>query len=343
MKAFVTGGTGLLGNNLVRALRAEGHAVAALVRSETKAQRLLGDTGAELIRGDMEDVPAFAGALAGCDVVFHTAAYFREYYGAGDHRHKLEAVNVQGTLALAEAAWARGVRRLVSTNSSGTIGFGPDGSPGNEDTPPAPIARENLYFRSKLLGSDRLRELAARTGLEVVEVLPGWMFGPWDAAPTASGRIVLDFLAGRLPPIPPGGLNAVDARDVAAGMIRAAVHGRAGGKYILAGAFATVADVAHTLAEITGRRAPRAKVPYQVALAYAAVAQTWAGLTGGETLVTTAGVRMMNARLQVTSARAERELGWRARPLGETLRDEVAWFREQGMTTDRGPGRAEAA
>jgi dihydroflavonol-4-reductase len=232
MKAFVTGGTGLLGNNLVRALRAEGHAVAALVRSETKARKLLGDTGAELIRGDMEDVPAFADALAGSDVVFHAAAYFREYYSAGDHWQKLEAINVRGTLALAEAARARGVRRVVSTNSSGTIGFGPDGGPGSEDTPPAPIARENLYFRSKLLGSDRLREVAARTGLEVVEVLPGWMFGPWDAAPTASGR-------------------------------------------------------------------------------------------------------MMNARLQVTSARAERELGWRGRPLGETLRDEVAWFREQGVTADR--------
>jgi dihydroflavonol-4-reductase len=343
MKAFVTGGTGLLGNNLVRALRAEGHAVAALVRSETKAQRLLGGTGAELIRGDMEDVPAFAEALTGCDVVFHTAAYFREYYSAGDHWQKLEAINVHGTLALAEAARARGVRRMVSTNSSGTIGFGPDGSPGDEDTPPAPIARENLYFRSKVLSSDRLRELAARTGLDVVEVLPGWMFGPWDAAPTASGRIVLDFLAGRLPPIPPGGLNAVDARDVAAGMIRAAEHGRSGGKYILAGPFVTVADVVQTLAEITGRRGPRARVPYRVALAYAAFAQAWAGITGGETVVTTAGVRMMNARLQVTSARAERELGWRARPLGETLRDEVAWFHEQGMTTDRVPGRAEAA
>jgi dihydroflavonol-4-reductase len=343
MKAFVTGGTGLLGNNLVRALRAEGHAVAALVRSEPKARKLLGGTGAKLVQGDMENVAAFADELTGCDVVFHTAAYFREYYSAGDHWPKLEAINVHGTLALAEAARVRGVQRVVSTNSSGTIGFGPDGSPGNEDTPPAPIARDNLYFRSKILGSDRLRELATRTGLEAVEILPGWMFGPWDAAPTASGRIVLDFLAGRLPPIPPGGLNAVDARDVAAGMIHAAEHGRPGGRYILAGGFVTMADVAHDLAEITGRPAPRAKVPYPVALAYAAVAQAWAGITGGETLVTTAGVRMMNASLQVTSAQAERELGWHPRPLGETLRDEVAWFREHGMTMDPATGRAEAA
>src|SRR5918994_6485261 len=113
MKAFVTGATGLLGNNLVRALRAEGHDVRALVRSDTKARQLLGDTGAELVLGDMEDVPGFAETLAGCDVVFHTAAYFREYYASGDHWPKLKAINVHGTLALAEAAHTRGVRRLI--------------------------------------------------------------------------------------------------------------------------------------------------------------------------------------------------------------------------------------
>ena len=96
MRAFVTGGTGLLGNNLVRALRASGHAARALVRSETKGRELLGDTGAEVVRGDMQHVAAFADSLAGCDVVFHTAAYFREYYGAGRHWPKLEAINVRG-------------------------------------------------------------------------------------------------------------------------------------------------------------------------------------------------------------------------------------------------------
>ena len=190
MKAFVTGATGLLANNLVRALREAGHQLRALVRSGARGRQLLGDTGAELVRGDMEDAAAFAGALAGCDVVFH-------------------------------------------------IGIKPDGSPGDEDTPPAA---------------------------------------------TASGRLVRDFLAGALPAIPPGGTSAVDAR-------------------------------------------PRRRISYPVAWRYAALAQTWARITGGETLVTVAAVRMMNARLRVSSAKAERELGWRHRPLSESLRDEVAWYR----------------
>ncbi len=327
MKALVTGATGLLGNNLVRALEAEGHSVKALVRSAEKARRYLADTSAELVQGDMEDVPAFAGALAGVDVVFHTAAYFREYYGAGDHWPKLEAINVRGTMALAEAAHAHGVRRFIDVSSSGTIGLKSDGSPGDENTPPASLARDNLYFKSKLVVLDQLVPFAARTGLDVVQVLPGWMFGPWDAAPTGSGQFVRDFLARKLPAIPPGGTSAVDARDVAVGAIRAAEHGKSGERYILAGDFVTLGDVAGWLAEVTGIAAPKMRIPYAVAWTYAAASQAWAKLTGGQTLVTLEGVRMMQARLAVTSEKAKRELGFQARPLIDTLRDEVAWYR----------------
>ncbi len=337
-RAFVTGATGLLGNNLVRALLAEGHEVRALVRSDLKAERLLGRTGAELVYGDMGDVRGFAAALEGCDTVFHTAAYFREYYGPGNHWPALMAINVTGTLALAEAARARGVRRFVDTSSAGIIGRKPDGSPGDEATPPAPVARRNLYLKSKYSVAAGLRAMAPR--IEIVQVLPGWMFGPWDAAPTASGRFVLDFLAGRLPGIPPGGISAVDARDVAAGMILAAERGRPGQRYILGGAFKTLADLADALEQVTGVPAPRRRIPYPLALAFAAFAQTRARISGVETPVTVAGVRMMHARLEVSSEKAERELGWRHRPLVETLRDEVAWYRSRGFARDPAPTHA---
>jgi dihydroflavonol-4-reductase len=291
----------------------------------------------------MEDVPGFAGALDGVDVVFHTAAYFREYYGRGDHRAKLEAINVRGTLALAQAARAHGVKRLIDTSSSGTIGLKPDGSAGDETTPPARLTRRNLYFNSKVVAAAQLHELAARIGLDVVQVLPGWMFGPGDAAPTTSGQLVLDFLAGKLPAIPPGGTSAVDARDVAVGMLRAAERGRAGEKYILSGDFVTLADVIRTLEQVSGRSGPRTRIPYPVAFVYAAVSQAWAKLTGGETLVTLQGVRTLQARLAATSAKAERELGWKYRPLRETLADEVAWYRSQRPDAERIDARATAA
>ena len=124
MKVFVTGSTGLVGNNLARALEAKGFDVVGLVRSEEKGKRLLGDTNATLVKGDMLDVPGFADALDGCEAVFHTAAYFREYFQPGDHAQALEDVNITGTLNLMTEADKRGVRRFVHVSSGGTIGPG---------------------------------------------------------------------------------------------------------------------------------------------------------------------------------------------------------------------------
>src|SRR5579883_3276979 len=190
MKAFVTGSTGLLGNNLVRTLVSQGHTVRALARTPKKAQKLLaGLEGVEIIAGDMANVAGFVDALAGCDVLFHTAAYFREYYGPGEHWQKLEAINVTATLQLMTEAQRRGVQHAVDTSSSGIIGLKPDGSPGDESTPPHELARDNLYFRSKLIAEQKLGEFSKSAGFPIISILPGWMFGPGDAAPTASGQL----------------------------------------------------------------------------------------------------------------------------------------------------------
>ncbi len=193
MKAFVTGATGLLGNNLVRALRAEGHEVVGLVRSDAKARRLLGGTGATWVVGDMRSPETFAPALRGCDAVFHTAAYFREYYQPGDHAEALAAVNVRGTLALMALADDAGVRTFVHTSSSGTIGSKPDGSPGDEDsTAPLPSRRRTCTYRSKVdVVTRRSIRSCRREGWRSSKLLPGWMWGP--------GRRGSDWLRGSSP------------------------------------------------------------------------------------------------------------------------------------------------
>ena len=215
MKAFVTGSTGLLGNNLVRALLAQGHEVKALARSQRKAEQLLGDTAAQIVVGDMDDVAAFADELEGCDVLFHGAAFFREYYQPGDHWATLKRINVDAVIEIFEAAEARGVRRAIFVSSSGTVGVGPNGTPGDETAPPPAIAADNLYFRSKVLADEAVAAWLPGRKLEVVTILPGWMYGPYDAAPTSSGQLVLDFLHRKLPAIIPGAGSVVDARDVA--------------------------------------------------------------------------------------------------------------------------------
>lgn len=333
MRAFVTGSTGLLGNNLVRQLVESGWTVTALVRSREKARRVLGDLDVEVVTGDMTDVAGFAEHLDGIDVLFHTAAYFREYYGDGDHWPRLQAVNIDGSLALMKAAHAAGVKRAIDTSSSGILA--PiQGREVAEDDVAEPNDLDNLYFRSKVISERQLRAFHETTGFPIHFVLPGWMFGPRDMAPTASGQVVADLLARELPAIPPGGSSVVDARDVARAMIAMAECGEPGRRYIVAGRYASLAEIAALVEQVSGVPGPRIHLPYAVAIALAWLSEAWARLTGTETVMTVSGIRALSDGHRISSARAEDELGIRFRPLEETLRDEVAWIRGE-VPTDR--------
>lgn len=327
MKAFVTGATGLLGNNLVRQLHARGDHVTGLVRSREKAQRLLGDIRGNWVVGDVRVPEGFASALAGCDVVFNTAAYFREYYEPGDHRQALEETNIGATLALMRLADAHGVRRFVHTSSSGTIGPKPDGSPGDEDSPPPPMAFQNLYFKSKLDGDTRIRAFAPKRGMAVIEILPGWMWGPGDAGPTTAGRLALDFLARRLPGVPPGVMEVVDVRDVAAAMIVAAERATHGARYLVAGRPMSLGEIFAALERASGVPAPRRHIPYGVALAVASLSELWSRWTGNPAIMTRVALKTLNLKRRVSSRRAERDLGATFRPFAETARTVVEWHR----------------
>ena len=326
MRVFVTGGTGLLGNNLVRALRARGHAVRALVRSRSKANALLAGTGAEIVVGDMRDVNGFEGALAGIDAVAHTAAYFREYYGPGDHQSSLEEINIKATLALLALADARGIRRFVQTSSAGTVGQAPNGLEANEETPPSKAQLANLYFKSKVDGDRRIGEFKPKSGMTISTVLPGWMFGPGDAGPTRAGQLILDALAGKLPGVPPGGTSVVDARDVASAMVTMLERDVAGERFIVAGRFHTIREVLDAAMDAAGKARIARSLPPWLALGMGHVSEAWARLTNGSPVVPLEGVRMLLQEFRPSSAKAERELGVSFRPLPETVADVVAWY-----------------
>ena len=353
MKAFVTGGTGLLGNNIIRLLMEQGYEVKALARSPKKAARLFGNLPVTVVQGDMQDVPAFAPELAGCDVLFHTAAYFREYYQPGDHWKTLEAINIAGTMQLLAAAEQHGVGKVIYTSSNGVIGAPASGQPGDETTPPDAISMDNLYFRSKVLAERKIDEFLGKSALPIVLILPAWMFGPSDAAPTTSGQIVRDFLNRRLPGIIDGGGAPVDVRDVAQAMINAVQRGKSGERYIVGGdTFVSFAQLNQMLEDVSGVPRPTLRIPYGMSLVYAWFAETYSRVTGKPTLVTINGVKTVRYRRLTNSAKARRELDATFRPLSETLRDEVAWFRQhrpellqrdQGGRVEQGHTRPNAA
>ncbi len=334
MKAFVTGATGLLGNNLVRLLIEQGYEVKALVRSQEKAEKVFGNLlQVEFVAGDMEAVENFASELEGCDVLFHTAAYFREYYQPGDHWTTLENINVKGTLKILEEAEKHGVKKAIYVSSSGIIGLKPNGEAGDENTPPHPEADNNLYFKSKVLADKAVADFCRSHRLEVVQILPGWMLGLGDIAPTASGQLILDYLNKKLPGSFDGGTATVDARDVAQAMISAVERGKNGEKYIVGGKFATLAQINETLEKVSGIPAPKLKIPNFLISAYAAIAELYGRLTGKAILTSRSGVATMQAKLDVSSAKAVRELGVKFRSLEETLRDEVEWYRQNGFAS----------
>jgi dihydroflavonol-4-reductase len=330
MKAFVTGGTGLLGSNLVYQLLEQGYEVKVLVRSPEKAGQQFGDLPIHYVQGDMEKVADFAHEMAGVDVLFHTAAYFREYYGLGEHWAMLEKINVQGTLELLTQAEKQGVKKTIYVSSSGVIGLASDGSAGDENTPADKAAMENLYFRSKVMAEEKIGEWLKSHTMSVILILPTAIFGPRDAGPTASGQLLLDFLHGKLPAIPPGGFSTVDARDVAAAMIAAVEKGRNGERYIITHRYHSVEEILTILSELTGHAKPAFKMPVFVALAFAYLSEFLSRITGQDPVATVNAIQTLASRREVIGAKAERELGIKPRPLELSLYDELHWYLENG-------------
>lgn len=329
MKAFVTGSTGLLGSNLVYALLEAGYEVKALVRSPEKARKQFGDLPIHYVQGDMEDVAAFAHELLGSDVLFHTAAYFREFFGLGDHWDMLEKINVHGTIELFNHAEKHGVKKTIYVSSSGVIGMKPDGSAGDENTPPDAATLDNLYFRSKVVAETKIAEWLKTHQMPVVLILPTAIFGPRDAAPTASGQLIIDFLEGKLPAIPPGGFSVVDARDVAAAMIAAVEKGKSGERYIINNSYYDVDSILDILAKLTGRPKPAFKLPVFMALAFAYVSEFQSRFTGQDPIVMVNGVKTLASRRAVRSIKTE-VLGIKPRPFELSLHDELRWFIDNG-------------
>jgi dihydroflavonol-4-reductase len=325
--ALVTGGTGFVGANVVRELLRENRPVRVLARAKSDRRALAG-LDVEIAEGDLLDAASLARAVRGVGTVFHVAADYRLW--APDPSVILRA-NVEGTRNLLHACGDAGVARVVHTSSVGALGIPDDGSTGTEDTPVGLDDMVGPYKRSKFLSEQVALEFA-RHGLPVVVVNPSAPIGPWDVKPTPTGQMVLDALHGRLFAIVDTGLNLVHVRDVAQGHLLAEARGRVGEKYILGNADGnlSLAAIGRLIAEVSGSRAPRVRIPYAVAWCAAACSQGFARLTGGTPLVPLDAVRMSRKRMYFSSAKAIRELGLPQTPVREAVRDAVRWFSEHG-------------
>jgi dihydroflavonol-4-reductase len=326
VKALVTGATGFVGAAVARALLSRGAAVRVLARRGSARGNLDG-LAVEVAEGDLTQVDSLRAALAGCDALFHVAADYR--LGARDPA-QLYRANVDGTRNVLDAARAAGVRRVVYTSSVGTVGIPKDGTPGSESTPVTLDDMIGHYKRSKFLAEEVARAAAAN-GQDVVIASPSTPVGPGDVKPTPTGQLVLDAAAGRMPAYVDTGLNIVHVDDVAAGHLLAFDRGRSGERYILGGEDMSLREILGQIGGIVGRKPPSIRLPYAAILPVAYVAEAVARITGRSGRVTLEGVRMSRKRMFFSSAKAQRELGYRWRPPLEAFRDAIESFRARGL------------
>jgi dihydroflavonol-4-reductase len=325
---LVTGATGFVGAAVARRLTAAGCGVRVLVRAGSDRRNLAG-LSVTTVTGDLTDRASLAPAVAGCEGLFHVAADYRLWVRDPAAMYR---TNVEGTRAVLLAAADAGVRRMVYTSSVATLGTRPDGKAADENTPALLPDMIGPYKRSKYMAEEVVRLLAA-TGLPVVIVNPSTPVGPGDIKPTPTGQMIVDALAGRMPAYVDTGLNIVHVDDVAAGHLQAYERGTIGRRYILGGVDMTLREILAECARLAGRQPPRVRIPHAVALPVAYLAEGWARLRGGTPLATVDGVRLSRKRMYFSSARAERELGYRARGATEALGDAAAWFRAQGYVS----------
>jgi dihydroflavonol-4-reductase len=319
---LVTGATGFVGWHVARKLLDRGERVRVLVRDAARIREL---DGVEPAPGDLRDPDSLARAAEGCGVVFHVAADYKLWTREPEEMFRS---NVQGTRNLLAASKSAGVDRVVYTSTVGCIGV-PAGGMGDESAPVAIEEMTGPYKRSKFLAERVAVEFAAG-GLDVVIVNPTAPVGDHDFKPTPTGKMVVDFVRGKMPAFLDTGLNVVDVRDVAEGHLQAKERGRAGERYILGSENLTLERIFAILAEIEGKPAPKLRVPYAVAYAAGVASTAWAGITGREPLAPLDGVRMARKKMWVRHEKASSELGYAPGPAPVALRRAVEWFRAHG-------------
>ncbi|MDR5754422.1 MULTISPECIES: hopanoid-associated sugar epimerase [unclassified Caballeronia] len=325
-RVLVTGASGFVGSAVARIAVERGFDVRVLMRTTSSRQNIEA-LDAEVVLGDMRDEASMRAALKGVRFLFHVAADYRIW---APDPSEIERANLTGTEATMRAALAEGVERIVYTSSVATLKVTSAGVIVDETKPADPGQTIGAYKRSKVLAERAVERMVANDRLPAVIVNPSTPIGPRDVKPTPTGRIIVEAATGKIPAFVDTGLNLVHVDDVAAGHFLALERGVIGERYILGGENLPLQQMLADIAVLAGRKPPTIKLPRGPLYPLAIGAEMVAKFTGREPLVTIDALRMSKNKMYFTSAKAERDLGYRARPYREGLRDALDWFRSNG-------------
>jgi dihydroflavonol-4-reductase len=331
MTTLVTGAAGFLGSHVARQLVARGENVRVLVRASS-SNRAISDLPLEYVTGDLRDAASLERATKGVQRVFHVAADYRFW---ARRSQDIYDSNVGGTKNLLAAAKAAGVTQLIYTSTVATIAVDRPELP-NESTDVQLEEMIGHYKRSKWM-AEREALKAAREGLAVIVAMPTTPVGPWDWKPTPTGKIILDFLNGKMPGYVETGLNFVGVEECAAGHLLVAERGKVGERYLLGAENLTLKELLDTLAKITGLPAPGLKIPHRVALGVAYLESIVSRLVGREPQIPVEGVKIAQHKMFVDFSRAQKELGFQPGAVSAALERAVRWYQTNGYVK---PARA---
>jgi len=320
--AFVTGGTGFVGANLVRLLLDQGYTVRALIRPNSRLDNLQG-LPVELVAGDLTDAN-LATHMHGCNYLFHVAAHYSLWR---KDRDVLYQSNVVGTRNVLAAARAAGIERTVYTSSVAAIGVKVGGIA--DETYQSPVAQLIGAYKKSKYWAEQEAIQAIATGQDIVIVNPSTPIGPWDIKPTPTGDIVLRFLRRQMPFYLNTGLNLVHVQDVAWGHLLALQKGKTGDRYILGHQNLLLKTMLDLLADITGLPAPQRSIPAWIPLLVAWCDETLLTPLGKTPSVSVDSVRMATQLMYYDSTKAVRELGLPQTPIVTALQDAVEYFVHQ--------------
>ena len=311
---------------MARVLAASGRRLRGVVRASSPTANLA-DFPGELVIADLRDPAVVRTAMAGASELFHVAADYRLW--ARDPE-EIVRNNLAMTHAVMEAALAEGVARVVYTSSVATL-LPLDGRPSNADHPASPEQAVGAYKRSKVVAERLVEQLVETRGLPAEIVHPSTPIGPRDVHPTPTGRILVEAALGKMPAYVDSGLNLVHVDDVATGHLLAAERGAIGRRYVLGGEDVTLGQMLADIAALTGRKPPKVKLPRAPLYPLAVLAELGGRVTGHEPFLTLDALRMSAHHMYYSSARAEAELGYTARPYRAALAEALDWFRAAGM------------
>ena len=324
MTTLVTGAAGFLGSHVARQLVARGDDVRILVRASS-SNRAISDLSLEYVTGDLRDAASLERAMNGVQRVFHVAADYRLW---AKNPQEIYDSNVGGTKNLLEEAKRAGVGQLIYTSTVATIAVDRPELP-NEFTEAKLQEMIGHYKRSKWMAEQEVLK-AAKEGFPAIVAMPTTPVGPWDWKPTPTGKIILDFLNGKMPGYVETGLNFVGVEECAAGHLLVSEKGKIGERYLLGAENLTLKEVLDTLAKITGLPAPRMKIPHGVALGVAYVESAFSRLIGKEPGIPVEGVKIARHKMFVDASRARRELGFQPGPVAAALERAVRWYQANG-------------